>query len=100
KGNTAPFGGMNVIFAGDFAQLSPVSGKSLYAHLDINKCATAQVQKKIFGRLLWLSIKTVVLLKQVVRQHGPENLPFIHLLSRLHEGKCTQKDFELLQSRI
>lgn len=27
KGNTAPFGGINVIFARDFAQLSPVSGK-------------------------------------------------------------------------
>ena len=100
KGNTAPFGGMNVIFTGDFAQLSPVSGKSLYAHLDITRCATTQTQKKIFGRLLWLSIKTVVLLKQIVRQHGPENSAFIHLLLRLREGRCTRDDFDLLQSRV
>ena len=27
-----PFGGLNVIFAGDFAQLPPVGGKSLYSY--------------------------------------------------------------------
>jgi len=26
----APFGGINVIFAGDFAQLMPVQGQALY----------------------------------------------------------------------
>ncbi|KDR64836.1 hypothetical protein GALMADRAFT_82616, partial [Galerina marginata CBS 339.88] len=26
-----PFGGMNMIFAGDFAQLAPVKGASLYS---------------------------------------------------------------------
>jgi hypothetical protein len=26
-----PFGGMNIVFAGDFAQLPPVGGASLYS---------------------------------------------------------------------
>lgn len=33
KGNTGLFGGVNVIFAGDFAQLPPVVMKSLYAKI-------------------------------------------------------------------
>ncbi|KAG1779167.1 hypothetical protein EV702DRAFT_947060, partial [Suillus placidus] len=88
KGNTAPFRGINIIFAGDFAQLSPVSGKQLYAHLDTRRCGTTQGQKNIFGRLLWLSVKTVVLLKMVMRQSGTENERFVEFLSCLRQGKC------------
>lgn len=100
KGNTAPFGGINVIFAGDFAQLSPVSGKQLYAHIDTRRCGTTHGQKNIFGRLLWLSVKTVVLLKTVMRQSGAENESFVEFLSHLRQGKCTQDDYQLLQSRV
>ncbi|KAG2146372.1 uncharacterized protein EDB93DRAFT_1240853 [Suillus bovinus] len=87
KGNTAPFGGINIIFARDFAQLSPVTGKQLYAHLDLRCCATTQGQKSIFGRLLWLSISTVVLSTKIIRQSGPENKRFVESLTCLHEGK-------------
>jgi hypothetical protein len=100
KGNTAPFGGINIIFAGDFAQLSPVSGKQLYAHIDTRRCGTTQGQKNIFGRLLWLSVKTVVLLRTIMRQSGTENERFVDFLSRLRQGKCTQDDYRLLQSRV
>ncbi|KAG1901513.1 uncharacterized protein F5891DRAFT_950371, partial [Suillus fuscotomentosus] len=100
KGNTAPFGGMNIIFAGDFAQLSPVSGKQLYAHLDLRRCATTQGQKSIFGRLLWLSTNTVVLLTKIMRQSGSENERFVDCLTRLCQGKCTLDDYQLLQTRV
>ncbi|KAG2030252.1 hypothetical protein BDR03DRAFT_814261, partial [Suillus americanus] len=100
KGNTAPFGGINIIFAGDFAQLSPVSGKQLYAHLDLKRCATTQGQKTISGRLLWLSTNTVVLLTKIMCQSGPDNEGFVECLAHLREGKCTQDDYQLLQTRV
>jgi hypothetical protein len=37
KGNTSPFGGINVIFAGDFAQLPPVGDIRLSATVDMSQ---------------------------------------------------------------
>ncbi len=51
------------------------------------------------GKLLWLSVKTVIILTEVMRQHGTENRAFVSLLGRLREGKCTHDDFDLLNSR-
>lgn len=96
KENTAPFGGINIIFTGDFAQLLPVSGKQLYAHLDLRQCATTQGQKSIFSRLLWLSTNTVVLLTKIMCQSGPENKRFVESLTCLCQGKCTLDDYQLL----
>ncbi|KAG2094426.1 uncharacterized protein F5147DRAFT_555146, partial [Suillus discolor] len=97
KDNTAPFGGMNIIFAGDFAQLSPVSGKQLYAHLDLRRCATTQGQKSIFGRLLWLSTNTVVLLTKIMHQSGSENERFVDCLTRLrHTDDCEWIDAPII----
>ncbi|KAJ7177009.1 hypothetical protein C8R46DRAFT_836617, partial [Mycena filopes] len=92
KGNDLAFGGLSVVFAGDFAQLPPVGQKKLYAKLtakDIEQAGTTYGQKVVFGKLLWLSVNTVVMLTQNMRQTGPENQPFVELLSRLREGKCT-----------
>ncbi|KAJ7779992.1 hypothetical protein B0H16DRAFT_1219120, partial [Mycena metata] len=89
KGNDLAFGGISVVFAGDFAQLPPVGQKRLYAHLDkatISSAGTKQGQKIVFGKLLWLSVTSVVFLRQIMRQIGPENLPFVQLLERLREG--------------
>ncbi|KAJ7154990.1 hypothetical protein C8R43DRAFT_864652, partial [Mycena crocata] len=103
KGNDLAFGGINLVFAGDFAQLPPVGQARLYAHLDkksIAKAATRAGQKVVFGKLLWLSVRTVVLLTENMRQTGTENLPFVDLLSRLRDGRCTTADYELLQTRL
>ena len=42
----------------------------------------------------------MVLLTQVVRQSGDENVGFVELLARLREGKCTDADYLLLQQRV
>ncbi|KAJ7130751.1 hypothetical protein C8R43DRAFT_836192, partial [Mycena crocata] len=89
KGNDSAFGGINVVFAGDFAQLPPVGQIRLYAHLDkksIAKAATRSGQKVVFGKLLWLSVRTVVSLTENMRQTGARNLPFVELLGRLRDG--------------
>lgn len=56
KGCTEPFGGVNVIFAGDFAQLPPVSQTKLFSQAKSTK------EAMVFGQLLWRSITMVVML--------------------------------------
>lgn len=42
----------------------------------------------------------VVILHEVMRQTGPENVPFVELLSRLREGRCTDSDYAMLNQRL
>ena len=100
KQKTSAFGGMNIIFAGDFTQLPPVRVMYLFAHINIAKANTKRGQDDILGKLLWLSVKTVVVLNQVMHQRGPKNDQFVSLLTCLHQGKCSDHDFETLNSRI
>jgi len=101
-GCTDPFGGINVIFAGDFAQLPPVGDTNLYAHLNYEKLHvdTQFGQKTVFGKLLWRSVDVVVLLSEQMRQTGEANAGFVSLLSRLRNGSCTEDDFDLLNTRL
>ena len=101
-GRTDLFGGISVIFAGDFAQLPPVLDAKLYTHLDHKglHADTAAGQKTTFGKLLWRSIDTVVILTEQMRQSGEANEQFVSLLGRLRDGLCTDDDFSLLNSRL
>ncbi|KAJ7157825.1 hypothetical protein C8R46DRAFT_813754, partial [Mycena filopes] len=112
---SSPFGGINIIFAGDFCQLPPVGQIRIFAHVD-NKplrdkrkrrsgirssaAATEAGQKNMCGKLLWLTVKTVVLLTEPMRQAGPGNEEFVNLLGRLRHGRCTNADFNLLNTRL
>jgi hypothetical protein len=100
KQNESPFGGINIIFAGDFTQLPPVGETKLFSHINTHNITTKQGQDNVFGKLLWLSVKTVVILTEIMRQHGSENKRFIELLNRLRQGTCTHTDFDLLNSRL
>lgn len=100
KGNTSAFGGTNIIFAGDFAQLKPVNQKRLFSRMETKRMATTQGQENIFGKLLWLSVRTVFILTEVMRQAGVENEDFVQLLARLREGECTQDDYSKLNARV
>jgi len=99
KGKTTPFGGMNLITAGDFDQLPPVGQPRLFSHVNTHRVATTQGQNAVLGKLLWLSIDTVVILNEIRRQQGKENQPFVELLSRLRHGNCTTADYTLLNTR-
>ncbi|TFK60573.1 hypothetical protein BDN72DRAFT_745561, partial [Pluteus cervinus] len=87
KGITAPFGGVNMIFVGDFAQLPPVAETRLYSRserLQNTDVSTPGGQRALQGRLLWLSVDVVIELTEYIRQQGSENQRFVDLLRRLH----------------
>ena len=51
-----PFGGLNMIFAGDFAQLKPVFGSPLYSHTvgkSLDASMTMRSQQSAIGKALW-----------------------------------------------
>ncbi len=98
KENDKPFGGVNIIFAGDFSQLPPVGQTRLYAKMNTRVTGILQ-QANMVGKLLWYSVDTVVLLHEVMRQSGSENDAFVALLGRLWIGKCTTEDYEALLQR-
>jgi len=54
----------------------------------------------VFGKLLWLTVSTVIILHQPQCQIGAENICFLQLLSCLCKGWCTTEDFDLLNNHV
>jgi ATP-dependent DNA helicase PIF1 len=66
-----PFGGMNMIFAGDFGQLPPaIGGESvaLYSHSIGQSPKSRSDQENAIGQHLWHQVTTVVMLRKNMRQ--------------------------------
>jgi hypothetical protein len=100
-----PFGGLNVILAGDFAQLPPPSGHSLYSRgVSLRQTAKQTVvqQENTIGKMIWLQFTTVVILQANMRQLGedPEEVAFRTALVNLRHWSCTPDDIRLIKSRI
>ncbi|KAE9409077.1 hypothetical protein BT96DRAFT_769403, partial [Gymnopus androsaceus JB14] len=99
----SPFGAFNIIFAGDFAQLPPVSGSPLYNPLlNINGTSRMSIsdQKLAMARALWHQVMTVVILRQNMRQktQSPEDAKLRQALENMHYAACTEDDIEYLKS--
>jgi hypothetical protein len=101
KESDKPYGGIHIIFAGDFSQLTPVGATTLYKTITTSfLCATETGQRQIRGKLLWYSVDTVVFLVKPKRQEGEGNEVFVELLGRLREGNCTDDDYKVLSGRV
>lgn len=103
KSTSAPFGGINIIFAGDFAQLPPIGQAKLFTSISYMTNKQTKLEKRqrtLLGKLLWLGVDNVVMLKQPMRQATEGSKRFVELLSRLREGICTQSDYDLLNGRL
>ncbi|PBK82431.1 hypothetical protein ARMGADRAFT_1048619 [Armillaria gallica] len=99
KENQLAFGGLNIIFAGDFAQLLLIGDSKLFSQVE-QVSGMESAQKMVQGKLLWLAVDTVVVLTQVMRQEGRENEVFVELLQQLRMGTCAPKDNEKLKHRL
>ena len=88
-----PFGGINVILAGDPHQFPPVGNASgaLYA------CLPNEIGKGAIGRLIYEQFETVVTLRE---QKRVTDTGWNDMLLRLREGACTSEDVEMVESLI
>ena len=100
-----PFGGLNMIFAGDFAQLKPVFGSPLYSHTvgtSLDASMSVRSQQSAIGKALWHQVTTIVILRQNMRQNtqSSEDAKFRTALENMRYAQCTQDDIEFLKTLI
>ncbi len=103
-----PFGGVNMIFLGDFGQLRPVKQAALYSYRLVSSpgleaCRDERGVSALMGAYLWRSVQTVVMLRRNQRQS--EDPEYAALLSRVRVGQCVtntpgvRSDIEVLRGR-
>ena len=100
-----PFEWMNMIFAGDFAQLPPAIGgenASLYSHTVGINAKTTHSQEAAMGKALWHQITTVVVLHQNMQQknESAKDIKFRTALSSMRYKACTQADIAFLNTLV
>ena len=116
KKNTRPFGGLNMIFFGDFVQYPPVSGTALFKpFIDPNaksddptekqaiqtkkKQAQSDINNHTTGRNLWTQLNYAVFLTQQMRQ---KDETYGQILTDLRNNSTARIKhyFAMLQTRI
>jgi hypothetical protein len=92
------FGGINVIFAGDFYQYPPVGSTPLYTPIQPKAPQKSTDIEKRLGRLAWRSVNVVVSLSEQQRMKAdPE---YANAVRRLRVRECNLGDVELFNSRV
>ncbi|CAF0953354.1 unnamed protein product [Rotaria sordida] len=98
-----PFGGVNVIFFGDYLQYRPVFDAPLHTDFTLSSKSKScklptekEIQQRV-ARSLILQINCVVKLTQQMRT---EDSRYLQLLERLRHGQCNYDDYELLLTRV
>jgi ATP-dependent exoDNAse (exonuclease V) alpha subunit len=93
----SPFGGVNVIFFGDYLQYSPVLDRPLYHNCaSIQQYTERQIEMQCAQKVI-SQINCVVELKQQMRT---EDARYLELLNRLRHGESTIEDYQLLCTRV
>ena len=106
RNDGVPFGGINMIFAGDFAQLPPPTKASpLYSHKVGRVIHTTHkhvTQEASIGKALWHQFTTVVILRENMRQRSqtPGDAKLRKALENLRYKSCTPEDIDLLYTRV
>ena len=93
-----PFGGNDVVMAGDNNQFKPVGDKALFQK--IYNTANLKSQRQIneaCGRALWLQLTDAVFLEEPMRQ---TDMKYYQMLVRVASGECTRDDYNTLMSRL
>ena len=98
--SSQPFGGIDIWFFGDFIQFPPVKDHPLYVGwaIDDKKSRSKKAdENRKLGANLWKQINCIILLDEQMRCTDPV---YLQLLNRLREGKCTDVDAALLNTRV
>ena len=94
------FGGIDVLFFGDFIQFSPIGEFALYIGWNEDPLTYAKTQSDINTQLginLWKQLNHIILLDEQMRVTDPA---YLELLNRLRNGECTDSDVEMLNRRV
>ncbi|KAI0069438.1 hypothetical protein K474DRAFT_1584497, partial [Panus rudis PR-1116 ss-1] len=94
-----------MIFAGDFAQLPPVTGHPLFGDVVASVIHTTGSHKKqeaALGKAIWHQFTTVVILRQNMRQRSqtPKDAAFRQVLENMRYADCTPQDIQVLNSMV
>jgi hypothetical protein len=91
--NNMFFGGIQVIFTGDFLQLLPVfnKNKDLYENIDDRLI----IESPLFNRMF--NDENIIILKENFRQKNDS--VFINVLLRIRDGTFTEDDINVLKTR-
>ncbi len=87
KGNPMPFGGIQVIFSGDFFQLPPIGVEG-----------ESSRQKFAFMSDAWLEAEPVIC--YLTEQYRQTNNELNIILNEIRDGKVSAQSIELLQTRL
>ena len=92
------FGGINIIFAGDFYQYPPVGSTPLYTPIQPKAPQKSTDIEKRLGRLAWKSVNVVVSLSE--QQRMKDDPGYASAVERLRVRSCNLGDMELFNSRV
>jgi PIF1-like helicase len=100
-----PYGGINMIFSGDFAQLPPVFGSTFYnstVGTQLVSWMTVQDQKAAIEKALWHQVTLVVILRKNMRQRTQtaEDAKLRTALENMRYAACTPEDNKFLKTQI
>ena len=100
-----PFGGLNMVFSGDFAQLPPAVGGehvSLYSRSIGMLSTDIRSQEEAIGKALWHQITSVVILRENMRQkyQSKEDASLRAALENMRYKACKPEDIAFLRTRI
>ncbi len=95
------FGGLDVLFVGDFKQFAPIRAMSLYygTHIESPTKPTPRqcdVDREI-GRGLWNQLTEAIILTE---QNRVTDKVYAALLNRIANGNGTEEDFKTLNTRL
>jgi hypothetical protein len=90
------FGGITIIFAGDFFQYPPIGGTPLYSPIPNANSYRKNYVPRCLGRLAWKSLNAVVSLTEKERMKGdPE---YACAVNHLRIRQCTTEDMDFFNS--
>ena len=103
--NDSPFGGFNMIFAGDFAQLPPVIGgqnAALYGSLHNFAGNSASDQESAIGKALWHQVNIVVILHENMQQRSQtdDDARLRRALMNMRYKRCDAVDIAFVNTLV
>ena len=99
-----PFGGLNIILAGDLAQLPPFRNKKLWQDVGLTSYANMSglAQKEAIAKAIWHQFTTMVILKKNMRQNvqSENDAKLRKTLENMRYAACKSDDIAYLEARI